>query len=198
MSLKDKLNAYFNGLSAEDKAGITAEELSVFAAATSLPTTPVPVGTATSPSAREQELERQLAEFRATDRTKDATAFVDTAQRGGRLLPAHREEAIALLSAAMQDDADNARMVTFSKADKEVAVSRTALFKAFVESLPKHGLIGDRSPLDLAGRLPGAVVLGSGTDDNAATPHEQGVAFAKSWNERNYTEDQLKAARNGH
>lgn len=80
-------------------------------------------------------------------REKDAQAFLQALITGGKLMPKDQGVALASFTRALEDDAKDPQVVTFSDAaGAEVKLSRTDLVKAQYEARPSHGLFGQHVP----------------------------------------------------
>jgi hypothetical protein len=115
------------------------------------------------------ERDAKLAQVNADERTAKATSFADTLVTASKLLPAARENAMALMQRMLLDDEANPA--------EAGTLSRAELLESFCAELPAHRLTQE---LALSGLPAGAALLdpdkGRGTD-LAEEGRKQGSAF---------------------
>ena len=112
------------------------------------------------PSAREKELEAELAKLRANEIKRDAEAFADAEIKAERAFPAERETLVSLFSQAAKDDAASKVDVAFKNGEEDTTGSRVDALKALYAVRKPHNLTKE----ELVGM--GAGVLNTETGDN--------------------------------
>lgn len=130
---------------------------------------------APEPSAREKELEAELATLRAGQVKRDAETFADTEIKEGRAFPAERETLISLFSQAAKDDSALQTKVSFTAGDKTEEVSRVDALKALYSVRKPHNLTKE----ELVSMGAGVLVTNSGDDtDYLAEAERQAKEYA--------------------
>jgi hypothetical protein len=115
---------------------------------------------APEPSAREKELEAELAKLREKEVAREAEGFADAEIKAERAFPAERETLIALFTQAYKDDSTAGTKVTFKDGDKDVEVSRVDALKSLYSVRKPHNLTKE----ELEGLGAGVLVTNSGDD----------------------------------
>ena len=95
---------------------------------------------ATEPSAREKELEAELAKLRENEVKREAETFADAEIKAERAYPAEREVLISLFSQAAKDDIAIKTEVAFKNGDKDETGSRVDALKALYSVRKPHNL----------------------------------------------------------
>lgn len=90
------------------------------------------------PSARELELEQQLAELKKKDIQRDAELFADAEVRAERAFPAERDALVALYTQSALDDISSDAEIKFSVGSEEITGNRVEVLKAMFASRKPH------------------------------------------------------------